>query len=65
MLGLERGKVKLLQYDYRWVGLYKQEEKLLLSLIAKYVIDIQHVGSTSIVGLDSKPIIDIAVGLSP
>ncbi|MFL0269363.1 GrpB family protein [Candidatus Clostridium radicumherbarum] len=63
MIGLKRGTVKLLPYDYRWVELYKQEEKLLLSLIGEYVIDIQHVGSTSIKGLDSKPIIDIAVGI--
>jgi len=63
MIGLRRGTVKLLPYDYRWVELYKQEEKLLLSLIGRYVIDIQHVGSTSIEGLESKPILDIAVGV--
>lgn len=63
MIGLARGTVKVLPYDYRWVELYKQEEKLLYSLIEQYVIDIQHVGSTSIEGLDSKPIIDIAIGV--
>jgi GrpB-like predicted nucleotidyltransferase (UPF0157 family) len=63
MIGLARGTVKLLPYNYRWIELYKQEEKLLFSLIGQYVIDIQHVGSTSIEGLDSKPIIDIAAGV--
>lgn len=63
MIGLARGTVKLLPYNYEWAELYKQEEKLLYSLIGQYIIDIQHVGSTSIEGLDAKPIIDIAAGV--
>lgn len=64
MIGLARGTVKLLPYSYQWKELYKEEEKLLYSLVGEYVVDIQHVGSTSIEGLPSKPIIDIALGVN-
>jgi GrpB-like predicted nucleotidyltransferase (UPF0157 family) len=63
MLGLTRGKVRLQPHCNQWAELYKEEEKALNLLISEYVIEIQHVGSTSIVGLDAKPIIDIAIGI--
>lgn len=63
MIGLARGTVKVVPYSFNWKELYKQEEKILYNLLGKTAIDIQHVGSTSIEGLDSKPIIDIAVGV--
>lgn len=61
--GLGRKKVRLLSYSPEWKKLYKKEEKLLRSAIGEYVLDIQHVGSTSIPGCKAKPIIDIAVGV--
>lgn len=63
MIGLKRGIVKLASYTYEWKEEYNKEEKLLYSVIEKYALDIQHVGSTSIEGLDAKPIIDIAVAV--
>jgi len=63
IIGLERGKVNLLFYNSKWKELYKREEELLYSSIGNYVLDIQHIGSTSIPGILAKPIIDIAVGL--
>lgn len=63
MIGLARGTVKIAPYSLKWKEAYKQEEKLLYDLLGETAIDIQHVGSTSIEGLDSKPIIDIAVGV--
>jgi GrpB-like predicted nucleotidyltransferase (UPF0157 family) len=63
MIGLPRKKVKLFSYNPVWKELYKKEEKLLRSAIGKYVLDIQHVGSTSVPGANAKPIIDIAVGV--
>jgi GrpB-like predicted nucleotidyltransferase (UPF0157 family) len=64
MIGLARGIVKLLPYNYQWKELYREEEKLLYSIVGEYAVDIQHVGSTSIEGLSSKPIIDIALGVN-
>lgn len=63
MIGLARGTVKLVPYTYEWKEEYNKEEKLLYSVIGENVLDIQHVGSTSIEGLCAKPIIDIAVGV--
>jgi len=63
IIGLRRKKVKLFSYNPTWKKLYKEEAKLLRSVIGKYVLDIQHVGSTSIPGAKAKPIIDIAIGV--
>ncbi len=63
IIGLRRGKVKLSHYKSDWKKLYKKEEKLLLSSIGKYILDIQHVGSTSIPRAKAKPVIDIAIGI--
>ncbi len=63
MIGLARGTVKVVPYTYQWRTEYVKESGLLKSVIGQYVLDIQHVGSTSIEGLDAKPIIDIAVAV--
>jgi len=63
IIGLQRKKVKLSSYNPEWKKLYKKEEKLIRSIIEKYILDIQHVGSTSIPNIKAKPIIDIAVGV--
>lgn len=63
IIGLKRKKVKLFSYNPAWEKLYKKEAELLRSVIGKYVLDIQHVGSTSIPEVKAKPIIDIAIGV--
>lgn len=63
MIGLQRGIVKLVPYTSEWKRLFDEEERALRSSIGNYVIDIQHVGSTAIPGIEAKPIIDIAVAL--
>jgi GrpB-like predicted nucleotidyltransferase (UPF0157 family) len=62
MLGLNKGEVKLVSYSFDWKNLFEKEKKLLNSIIGELVVDIQHFGSTSITGIDTKPIIDILVG---
>ena len=64
MLGLPKGIVRLETYDPEWVLAYEREKFILQDCVGNYIIDIQHVGSTSIQGLASKPIIDIAVGVT-
>ncbi len=63
IIGLQRKKVKLFSYNPAWKRLYKEEVELLCSAIGKHVLDIQHVGSTSVPGAKAKPIIDIAIGV--
>ena len=64
MVGLERGLVKLEPYDYNWLILFDKERELLSSQLKGLIINMEHVGSTSIEGLFAKPIIDIAIGVS-
>lgn len=49
--------MKLVPYTYEWKEEYNKEEKLLYSVIGKYVLDIQNAGSTSIEGLDENPLL--------
>lgn len=63
IIGLQRKKVRLVAYKPIWKKLYRKEEKRLRNVFGKDILDIQHVGSTSIPGVKSKPIIDIAVGI--
>ena len=62
-IGLEKGIVRLAQYSPEWKTLYEKEERLLKDLIGEYVIDIQHIGSTSIPDMIAKPIIDIGIAI--
>jgi len=63
MLGLRRGKVKLLPYSPKWANLFGKEKQLLKKTFGKTIIGIEHVGSTAIPGMPAKPIIDINVGV--
>lgn len=58
---LKRGIVKLEDYNKQWEEDYQTEEKLLKKVLKDYLIEIHHVGSTSIPRLKAKPIIDILV----
>jgi len=64
MLGLPKGVVKLETYNPKWILEYEKEKVIIENCIRENIIDIQHVGSTSIEGLAAKPIIDIAIGIS-
>ena len=62
-LGLKRGNVRIDKYNPEWENEYLKEEKILKEVLNGYDVDIQHIGSTSIVGCSAKPIIDIAIGV--
>lgn len=51
-------------YNSDWAKEYEQEKKMLRQVLNGKIIDIEHIGSTSIKGLGGKPIIDIMVGVS-
>jgi len=53
----------LSEYDKEWISHYESESKVIKNALGEMVIDIQHIGSTSVVGLKAKPIIDILVGI--
>ena len=60
-MALKVGTVHLEDYNPFWKEMYKEEEKQLKELLKDNVIEIMHVGSTSIEGLRSKPVIDIMI----
>jgi len=63
IIGLEKGIVRLASYSPEWKNIFEQEKKLLQSSIGSYIIEIQHIGSTSIPGMVAKPIIDIGIAV--
>jgi GrpB-like predicted nucleotidyltransferase (UPF0157 family) len=63
MLGLDSNQVLLAEYDQDWVSYYESEANVIKNALGNLVIDIQHIGSTSVPGLKAKPIIDILAGL--
>jgi GrpB-like predicted nucleotidyltransferase (UPF0157 family) len=49
----------LAEYDPTWPSSFESESELLAGVFGADLIDIQHIGSTSIPGLRAKPIIDL------
>ena len=52
---------QLKNYNPNWANEFKKKAQLLRSIFGDEVIDIQHIGSTSIPGMMAKPQIDILV----
>lgn len=53
--------IKVVEYNEAWQVLFLKEKQSLSKLLNEHAIAIEHIGSTSVVGLRSKPIIDILV----
>ena len=60
-MALKRGIVKLETNYEKWHNEYIHEATFLKEKLKDYIIEIEHVGSTSIKGLMAKPIIDILI----
>ncbi|MDH5450572.1 MAG: GrpB family protein, partial [Candidatus Bathyarchaeota archaeon] len=54
--------VRIVDYDFQWPILYKEEKCRILEVIGHKVVAIEHVGSTAVPDLGGKPIIDIMAG---
>jgi GrpB-like predicted nucleotidyltransferase (UPF0157 family) len=63
-MGLKVGTVKLEKYNPEWKKMFEEEKNNLKEKFGNTALSIEHIGSTSIEGLSSKPIIDIAVGIN-
>ena len=48
-----------MDYDPRWPVLYAREAERIRSILSHRALRLEHIGSTSVPGLPSKPIIDI------
>lgn len=62
-MALQRGIVELDNFSLEWAKDYEKEKKLLKEVLGDRALEIHHVGSTSIKGLNAKPIIDILVAI--
>ena len=62
-IGLKRGFVELADHDAEWEILAAETIRRLLRVFGSTAKDIQHVGSTAIIHIKAKPIIDIAVAV--
>ncbi len=52
-------KVEVIPYDPIWATKFEEEAAKLQRLFEDELVAIHHIGSTSVPGLDAKPIIDI------
>lgn len=55
-------KVEVVPYNPEWVNKYLSESALIKQACGDKILIIEHAGSTSVVGLAAKPIIDIYIG---
>jgi GrpB-like predicted nucleotidyltransferase (UPF0157 family) len=53
--------MNVVPYDENWLKLYENEEYTLNLIFGDLIIDIQHFGSTAIIGMIAKPTIDVMV----
>lgn len=64
MLGLPSGQLHLSSYEPDWPRLFLEERERLCAGLGTHVLDVQHIGSTSIPGMLAKPILDIGVAVA-
>ena len=59
-----RRRVEVVDYDPGWPALYVEERSRILDAIGHLDVVVEHIGSTAVVGLGAKPVIDIMVGVN-
>ena len=65
MLGLKHRTNRLVPYHSDWPKAFENEQQRLAEVLGSLALGIEHYGSTSVPGLEAKPILDILVGVSP
>lgn len=63
ILGLKRGEIKLVNPQKGWVKEFQRTQKEIHETTKIISNRIEHIGSTSIIGIQAKPMIDIAIGV--
>ena len=58
-LGLESGVVRLVPYNPAWPGLFEREAETLRKTAGDRIGRIEHIGATSIPGMEAKAILDL------
>lgn len=53
--------IEVVDYDPNWSKAFEIEKVMLAKAIGNNAVKIEHIGSTSVVGLSAKPVIDILI----
>jgi GrpB-like predicted nucleotidyltransferase (UPF0157 family) len=65
--GMEKygaGSIVVSDYDPNWPTLFERERTRIENALGSFALAIEHMGSTAVPGLPSKPIIDLLVGVA-
>lgn len=62
-IGVAINQVALEDYNPDWKALFEQEKAALEQVLDGIPVTIEHIGSTSVPDLKSKPILDIGIGV--
>jgi GrpB-like predicted nucleotidyltransferase (UPF0157 family) len=54
-------KIEVVDYDPGWIVAFEKEAATLKAVLEERVVEMQHIGSTSVPGLAAKPVIDILI----
>lgn len=63
MLGLRSGTVALQPYTPGWADAFEHESQLIFNLLENRILAVEHIGSTAVPGMTSKPILDVMLGI--
>lgn len=58
-IGLPRWTVRVVAHDPKWAGYFCREKEILFQIMGPKLLDVRHIGSTSIPAMPAKPIVDI------
>lgn len=56
--------IEIVEYDPGWPARFRSERDLIVASLGPAALDVQHIGSTAVPGLSSKPVIDIMVAVA-
>jgi len=52
-------KIEVVSYDPMWSEVFKQEAEIIKKVLGENCVEVYHIGSTSVPGLQAKPVIDM------
>ena len=64
VFGLARREVRLVPHDLRWAPAYRREAERLQQALGSQALEIAHIGSTTVPGVPTKPLLDILVAIT-
>lgn len=59
--GREKRELVLVDHDPAWAGMFSEHERRIRAAVGAVVVQVEHIGSTSVPDLAAKPIVDVLV----